>query len=894
MNLIKPNVLKKFVKRFKQKDIDSAYQAFLHYQERHEAIKTFKEIEYQDGFLRHLFVDTLGHRLKTDFPDNFSLSREVTNTFDGKQADGAIWENQKIKAVIELKDMSTKDLTRPRAKGQLDAVSQAFNYKNSYKNCKYVIVSNFSEIRLYQSSKLEYVAFDLFSIDREEFGWMYSLFSLQAIEQDIPQEYFASIKKHEEEISAKFYKDLTRVRTALFQEISKQWDQERSILVEKIQKFIDRMVFIFFAEDKGLIPQNTVEQYIDNGSKWFKSKHESLLRLFVDINEGNSALNINKFNGGLFAHDDIIDNFVFSDELIDDIKMLSKYDFESDLTVNVLGHIFEQSLNDIEILKKADTFDEKNTKRKKFGIFYTPEHITRYICEETIGAVCAKKRKALEIDFIDTEVAPKKRLNKKEKTILEKLYEYKKFLENLKIIDPACGSGAFLNMAFEVLKKEYEYFDEMRRFFEGDALGLYDVDIKILENNLYGVDINQESVDIAKLSLWLKTATTHRQLSNLSSKIRQGDSLAIDFGKYFPEVKEKGGFDVVIGNPPYVRYTSLDDATIDYLCKKYDTAYKQFDLYVPFNEQAVRITRPNGYISFIQPNKFLGADYGIKLLQYLRNNVQIVSIKNVAHENIFADASTYPYIFIYKKNSPCLLKENNSTQPLNIFKDFKDISFIKFNIDIKLIRRIIKKIDDKSIKVGDTYRVKRGVPASKFSYEENGIYHAIKSTDLDKPYKNDAPLHNISYKEPAYGKEKDSEFIGEKILMPRTVKNIRAAIDNNHHVLDRIYYLIPKDKKTEMNIYMHLGVLNSSLMNIYYLFHYMTTTIGGGYFDLKGTQIKNFFLPKDSISKINNLVSVFIESNNDNYTNLQSNIDKILMQYYGLSQEESRYVLEGI
>ena len=891
MNLIRPNILDKFAKSIDKKAIYTAYQSFLRYQEKQEAIKTFKEIEYQEGFFRDLFVDCLGYRLKTDYPDDFSLSREATNAYDGKHADGAIWVNGKIKAVIELKDTSIRDLTRPRSRGKLDAVSQAFNYKNSYKDCKYAIVSNFSEIRVYWNTKLEYIGFDLFSLDREGFGWLYSLLNHKAIRQDVILDYINSIKKQEEKISAKFYKDLASIRIALIDEASRVSNLDRSILVEKIQKYIDRIVFICFAEDKGLIPQNTLEKYIDNGSKWFKSKNRSLLHLFEDINEGNSYNRINKFNGGLFSFDESIDEFNFSDELIERIKSLSKYDFESELTVNVLGHIFEQSLNDLEKLKSPGGPTEAGGERKKFGIFYTPEHITRYICENTIGSVCAKKKKELGIDYIDVFDAPVRRGNNKPNKILSKLYDYKDFLTNLKIIDPACGSGAFLNMAFDIIKREYQYFDRFRRLIEGDALGLYDIDIAILENNLYGVDISQESVDIARLSLWLKTASPHRMLSDLSSKIKQGDSLKINFDEYFPEVKKKGGFDIVIGNPPYVRYTKLDNDIIEYIQREFVTAYKQFDLYVPFNELALRIVRHNGYIGFIQPNKFLGADYGAMLLHYLKENADILSIKNVALENVFFDASAYPYLFIFRKKSAPLQVNFQRSYRLNIFRDFNDVEFENFDIDIGLARNIIEKIEHKSIKITDLYNVKRGIPASKFLYSDYGGYLAIKSSDLDSSYFNTSEYHLIAYKNADYGREKNLEFCQRKILLPRTVKTIRAVLDEEHHVLDRIYYLLPKASIDDFIMYTHLGVLNSYLMNLYYMFYFMTTTIGGGYFDLKGTQIKSLFLPSVNISDVSDTVQDILQTKE--YT-LENNIkiNELLMSYYNLSPREKKYILE--
>ena len=197
--------------------------------------------------------------------------------------------------------------------------------------------------------------------------------------------------------------------------------------------------------------------------------------------------------------------------------------------MNILGHIFEQSLSDLEELNAAidnQQFDYNQSKRKKDGIFYTPEYITQFIVEQTLGKICLDKKQALGLnEEIRLPEKIKKKLNKEEQNLLDRLYQYRNFLLELKIIDPACGSGAFLNQALEYLIKEHKFIDYYRRVLENESLGLYDIEISILENNLYGVDINADAVEIAKLSLWLRTAQKGRKLTDLSNNIICANSL---------------------------------------------------------------------------------------------------------------------------------------------------------------------------------------------------------------------------------------------------------------------------------------------------------------------------------------------------------------------------------
>ena len=271
-------------------------------------------------------------------------------------------------------------------------------------------------------------------------------------------------------------------------------------------------------------------------------------------------------------------------------------------------------------------FDKNLTKRKKDGVFYTPEYITKHIVENTLGRLCYAKKEKLGLHETEIAIPKTKSLNKKEKKQLE---AYREYLLELKILDPACGSGAFLNQALNFLLSEHDFIDEgIKALMSGNVLGLYDVKKGILENNLYGVDINAEAVEIAKLSLWLRTVEHGRKLNILSEKIKVGNSLIDDknvaedafvWEKEFPEVFEKGGFDVVISNPPYVRQELLSGAHKEYFKAHYRTYHGTADLYIFFVERGYSLLNASGVMSYIFPNKWMRANYGKPMRRWLRD-----------------------------------------------------------------------------------------------------------------------------------------------------------------------------------------------------------------------------------------------------------------------------------
>lgn len=664
MGLFQQTVLKKYLSLLNNETVSAAYEQYkqyFHNTEIQDNIRNSKEEQFQEGFLRELFVKILGYTLNPS--PNYNLITEQKNVSNAKKADGAILVNGDIVGVIELKDGKTTDLTKVE--------QQAFGYKNQHPKAVYVIISNFQKLRFYINNTIEYQEFNLFNLNLDNFKLLYLLLAYPQIEHNIPKSIKEESLSSEDTVTKSLYKDYSAFKRALFADILENNEvtsiEDKILLFKKSQKLLDRLLFIFFAEDSGLLSPNTMIRII---SDWEKLKeldaytplYERIKKYFNWLNGGYKGKDFEVFayNGGLFKPDEVLDNLTISDDvLFKHTNQLSQYDYGSEVDVNILGHIFENSLTEIEEITNQlqEGVEPTVSKRKKDGVFYTPQYITKYIVENTVGKLCSNKKE--ELGIVEEEYfSDKKRQISTKKSLLDKLETYRDWLKGITICDPACGSGAFLSAALQFLKSEHQLINEMQAKVTGGGIAFAYFDNDILENNLYGVDINEESIEIAKLALWLRTAQPNRKLSSLNNNIKCGNSLisdptiagekAFNWEQEFPEVFEKGGFDIVIGNPPYVQLQSMGKMSDIYAQCGYQVYNKSADLYCLFVERGYSILKEGGLQSYIMPNKWMLVAYGKELRQFLAST-NLQQIINFGDVQFFEGAATIVCIFVTQK-----------------------------------------------------------------------------------------------------------------------------------------------------------------------------------------------------------------------------------------------------
>jgi hypothetical protein len=642
-----------------------------------------------------------------EYPGDNVLFDEKEDTGTGK-SEFVLQSDDKKFMIIELKgqgiDLDKKQSSRSDTKSP---VEQAFGYAINTGDVEWIMVSNYDEFRLYNyHEKTKYISFKAEELlDKDKFSYFMATFSFKS---HIQSGYIQKIHKEtllvDRKLASEFYKLYNETRLMLIKELETNSGCERLNAIHYAQLILNRYMFVCFAEDTGLLPSqvsvDTIATPIQKGNIRHRSIWQRLNELFLDINEGNEFKKISAYNGGLFQEDleslkirDIVDDqSIFQDTYQDwkfetyekDIEHLlgnvgnrvnpiyrnmltiSSFDFSSELDVNILGHIFENSIGDIEELK-----EDTKGRRKKEGIFYTPDYITDYICRNTIIPYLSKSGKADKIPDLLDEYSWS--------TEIEDLDEK---LKNIKIVDPACGSGAFLNKATDILleiheaifdiKKGYTTTIDMRvgkgkkrrtESIQHTDLGAYVFDHiekrrEILLNNIYGVDLNEESVEITKLSLFLKVCKKNLKLPNLDKNIKNGNSLIDDptytdkpfnWEQEFPEIFGNGGFDICIGNPPYVKQGKIKEFKA-YLKKVYSVYTGMSDLYVYFFEKGIMLLKNQGILSFICSNKFIQTKNDEELRRLILDN-KFLKYIDYTGKNVFKDVTTNPSIFVIEKDS---------------------------------------------------------------------------------------------------------------------------------------------------------------------------------------------------------------------------------------------------
>lgn len=572
--------------------------------------------------------------------------------------------SESIVAPVELKGprVELDKIMSGRAK---TPVQQAWEYAADAPGSRWVLVCNMLKLRLYAfgHGTARYEEFDLDAIDSpEELKLLLLLCSADTLLGDFTAGLLARSAVEDRDITNQLYRDYRDLRQSLMQFVA---DQRKDIAAEPrialVQKILDRLVFIAYAEDTVLLPDNRLKLAVEHDDPFQpRPKWDNVRALFAAVDTGNERLGITGYNGGLFAPDPLVDGLALPDHLVQTFLKLAAYDFKSEISVTILGHLFEQTIGDIEsdLLVARGEAPPAANKKKRDGIVYTPDFVTRFIIDQTLGRVIAEIRADLLATHAKSVDADGNIVwNGAEADYWQALITR---LKALTLVDPACGSGHFLVAAFDFLAAETKAANDRLR--ELDPLAAEDTALAnahIITKSLWGVDLNAESVEITRLSLWLKTAQPRQPLTTLDHNIRVGNSIvtdpvfharAFDWAAAFPEITAAGGFDLVVGNPPYVRMEILKPIK-PHLEKHYAVASDRADLYAYFFELGLRQLKPGGRMGFISSSTFFKTGSGAPLRQFLADAADMESVIDFGDTQLFEGVTTYPAILTMRKRA---------------------------------------------------------------------------------------------------------------------------------------------------------------------------------------------------------------------------------------------------
>ncbi len=822
-------------------------------------ISRYSEEETKRGFIEPLF-EALGW--------NFSSKEEITleEQISGDRVDYGFYLNGRIKFYLEAKKLSV-DLHRE------EFAKQAIRYSWN-KGVTWAVLTDFESLIIFNALSPEktlagkkYLSFN-YEEYLTRFDELWRL-SKEAFGDDILDKEAEKVGKKLQKISVTetLAKDLNDCREILTDAFI-QWNEkvDPHLIDEGVQKLLNRLIFIRSAEDKKIEPPTLmplIHEYKSSGKAGQVSPYQAMIKKFRELDK---IYNSNMFDEHPFEK---WEEFGGATEKVINILYGKKNYFEYDFSVipaDVLGNVYENYLgHQLKKSKEKETTGKNLKKRKEQGIYYTPKYIVDYIVANALGPVLDKCQSIND-------------------------------LQKIKILDPACGSGSFLVAAMNFLIKKYEEFGAKPDGY---------LKIQILENNIYGVDLDQQAVELARLNLLLNTFDSQTKLPNLGHNIECGNSLISGtdeelekyFGKNyrdknpfnwqeeFPEVFKQGGFDCVIGNPPYVGARELAQDDKIFFEKKYLTAKEQYDLYILFIEKSLGILKAAGFLSFITPNKFLITKYGLELRKVILENSILSAFQDYSGFNVFPDASVYPVVIVLNKIKNSKLKVVGDYNLLETF------GFTKKN-------SIISKCEN----IKEVIKIKAWRPLAASSNIIDGDHIIISNRQVSRYYLN---THNKG----SLSNAREMDFSKNKIIMKKLCYNLEAGIDEFGYYPINTTYCIKTEDDTD-NKYI-LGLLNSKLLTYYVRQKYSETALRGGFIELRVFQVEKLPLIKVSelgqkkivllVDKILDLNKEFrkIAENSDQWQKIKDEISKTdkkideeVYKLYGLGEGEIK-IIEG-
>lgn len=757
-------------------------------------------------------------------------------------------------------------------------VEQAINY-SWHKGCTWAILTNFESIKIFNAevktshpwlSQLKptlHCSEFLTNIDE------LLLLSRESFEKgllDIEAEKWGK-KEKKTPISKLLLDDFTHFRDVLSKNIiklnaSKKLSEEE--LDEAVQRILDRLIFIRNCEDRELESKVLISNYREWESKGRGHLIKSLRDTFSYFDE--------EYNSKIFA-EHLCDSLDIDNEVLHEVieglyytKDGVAYDF-SIIDADVLGTIYEQYLGNI--LRKTDKrakLTENHAHRKEQGIYYTPPKIVSYIVGNTLGALLSEKK-------VD--------------------------VEKVRILDPSCGSGSFLIKAFDFLNYHYQTVSED---YEQTQLDLktgipFKIKSRILQNNIFGVDLDKQAVEIAQLNLLLKIAEKGHRLPILEQNIRLGNSIindekvagskAFKWEESFDEIMKKG-FDIVIGNPPYG--AELNEMEKDFVEIAYPYASSNKNTALIFIGKSLELIKENGYVGLIVPKSLAYSQVWKSGRDLIKNHLLKIVDVSKAFEGVLLEQ----VIIILKKSSNTknyVLVDVDSGSTISIDKKYIDATDSIILHGEKDDFEIFKKLNESGEYLAKITETRRGLPFQKYLTQDRTNYPIIRGKTISRfnfglanEYFPNTLIEENRAKLSFYLQPKIvSQRIVAHVTQPKDHIIIMSAIDKEGVLnVDTVENTILTDKNSSLEFL--LCLLNSKLISWYayrYIFSKAIRTM-----DFDNYYVGKIPLPKN---KIDNDLFVSLGSRMTNVSNRLAQLeDKMTDEKMQLEEEKKRIEAE--
>ena len=805
-------------------------------------------------------------------------------------------------------------------------IDQAINYA-WHKGCTWAVLTDFESVKIFNAewktanplqSHLKTIPCHEY-LDRFDELWLLSKEGFEQGLLDREAEKWGK-KTKKSPVDKQLLSDFTRFREMLSQSISllngnrKLTGEE---LDESVQRILDRLIFIRNCEDRGLEGKTLISIY----REWESSSRGHLIKNL----RINFAYFDREYNSKIFSKhlcDELeVDNEVLH-EIIEGLyytqdKSVS-YDFSA-IEADVLGNIYEQYLGHILRKRvKGTKLTENHAHRKEQGIYYTPTYIVDYIVKNTLG-----------------ELLKDKKVN----------------VDKIRILDPACGSGSFLIKTFDLINKHHKKHDRQYSQTQLDLeTGIpYTTKVKILQNNIHGVDLDRQAVEIAQLNLLLKIAEKGHRLPLLQENLKFGNSLidnpavagkkAFDWHKEFGRIMDEGGFDIVIGNPPYVDSENMVKnmpKEREYIANHFSTCKGNWDLYIPFYELAFKCLKTGGIAAFITPNKWLSIGYGYELRKMLDKH--IFQICDCSLIKVFKDAGNSPVIVFLKKGVQVqkirteYFDENRTIKKGGVVSS-KLVGVENFGVLLSKELTLLTKI--RSIKtnvcdfcnvenpftVSEAYIVKnyisdQGIKKQNLKFINTGTidrYRSLWGVKVTSYIKNKflTPYVNTESFRISMPK-RFTQSTSRKIIISG-IRHFECYLDNEGVFVAGKSTIIIRESEVGLKLEPITAILNSKLIDFYIKQSYGTQGIDGG-INFSSKMIKNLPMPQINQEKqkvltklvnkmlsLSNRLNELDEKKTDERTRIEDEIreidleiDGLVYKLYDITDQEKKIIEESL